>query len=97
MPTSRASGVTVSDDELTVDLSDGRTLTVPLAWFPRLVHATRRERATWRLVGKGVGIHWTALDEDIGVEGLLAGQPSGESQASLARWLSSRVKPRRRR
>lgn len=93
----RASGVAVSDDELTVDLSDGRTLSVPLAWFPRLVHATRAERTKWRLVGQGVGVHWTALDEDVSVEGLLAGRPSGESQASLARWLSSRPKPRRRR
>jgi hypothetical protein len=85
-----ATNVVVTDDTLTVDLSDGRTLSVPLAWFPRLVHATLEERMTWRLIGRGEGIHWPQLDDDISVEGLIAGRPSGESQASLARWIETR-------
>ncbi len=82
--------VTVTDDTVTVDLVDGRTLSVPLAWFPRLAHGSPAEREQWRLVGRGEGIHWTGLDEDISVEGLLAGRASAESQASLERWLRSR-------
>ena len=85
-----ATNVVVTDDTLTVDLSDGRTISVPLAWFPRLVHGTPDERATWRLIGRGEGIHWPRLDDDISVEGLIAGKPSGESQASLARWIETR-------
>jgi len=85
-----ASAVECTEDVLRVELTDGRSLSVPLAWFPRLAHATPEERARWRLVGRGHGIHWTDLDEDISVEGLLAGRPSGESQASLARWLEGR-------
>jgi hypothetical protein len=85
-----ATDVIVTDDTLTVDLSDGRTMSVPLAWFPRLVHGTAEERATWRLIGRGEGIHWPGLDEDISVEGLIAGRPSGESQTSLARWIAGR-------
>jgi hypothetical protein len=85
-----ATNVVVTDDTLTVDLSDGRTLSVPLAWYPRLVHGTPDERATWRLIGGGEGIHWPRLDDDISVEGLIAGRPSGESQASLARWIETR-------
>ncbi len=86
----RATNVLVSDDTLTVDLSDGRTISVPLTWYPRLVHASELERRTWRLIGRGEGVHWPDLDEDISVEGLLAGKASGESQESLARWLGSR-------
>jgi len=82
--------VTVSQDTLTVDLSDGRTLSVPLAWFPRLSHASSAERKHWRLIGRGVGIHWEDIDEDISVEGLLAGKASGESQASFSKWLEKR-------
>lgn len=82
-----AETVTVTEDTLTVELSDGRSLSVPLAWFPRLVHATPVERRGWRLIGRGHGIHWEKLDEDISVEGLLAGRPSGESQASFKKWL----------
>jgi len=82
-----AEKVTVTEDTLSVDLSDGRTITVPLAWFPRLLHATPKERNNWRVIGKGHGIHWTDLDEDISVEGLLAGKPSGESRLSFKRWL----------
>jgi hypothetical protein len=85
-----AQNVVVSDDTLIVDLVDGRTVSVPLSWYPRLVHGTREERSHWRLIGRGEGIHWPDLDEDISVAGLLAGRPSGESQRSLSRWLESR-------
>lgn len=85
-----ATNVMVTDDTLTVDLSDGRTISVPLAWYPRLVHATQEERAQWQLIGRGEGIHWPQIDDDISVEGLIAGRPSGESQASLARWIAAR-------
>ncbi len=86
-----AEGVTVSEDTLGVDLSDGRTISVPLAWYPRLMQATPQERGNWRLIGHGEGIHWGDLDEDISVEGLLAGRASGESQASFSRWLANRT------
>lgn len=82
--------VTVTNDTLSVNLSDGRTISVPLAWYPRLVHATPADRNQWRLIGNGQGIHWQTVDEDISVQGLLAGKPSGESQASLKKWLESR-------
>jgi hypothetical protein len=87
-----AQGVTASDEALTVDLADGRTITVPLAWFPRLAHGSLTERANWRLIGGGAGIHWPELDEDISVESLLKGWRSGESQESLRRWLLTRRK-----
>jgi Protein of unknown function (DUF2442) len=87
----RAESVTVTDDTLSVDLSDGRTISVPLAWFPRLLHAAQAERNNWRLIGKGHGIHWEDVDEDINVEGLLAGRPSGESQVSFKKWLEKRA------
>lgn len=86
-----AETVAIAGDALTVELSDGRSISVPLAWYPRLVHGTSEERSNWRLIGQGVGIHWPALDEDISVENLLAGRASGESQRSLKRWLSARV------
>ena len=79
-----------TEDTLTVDLSDGRTISVPLGWYPRLEHAKPDERANWRLIGRGRGIHWEDIDEDISVEGLLAGKPSGESQSSLKKWLQVR-------
>ena len=85
-----ATSVAITEDTLTADLSDGRTISVPLTWYPRLVHATMEERFNWRLVGGGVGIHWPDLDEDLSVEGLLAGRPSGESQRSFKRWLEAR-------
>ena len=85
-----AQSLSVSDDALVVDLADGRTITAPLAWFPRLAHGTTVERANWRLIGSGEGIHWPDLDEDISVESLLAGRRSGETQESLRRWLNGR-------
>ena len=89
-----AENVTITEDTLAVDLSDGRTISVPLTWFPRLVHASPEERDNWRLIGKGQGIHWEDIDEDISVEGLLAGKPSGESQASFKKWLQARASRR---
>ena len=85
-----ADNVTITEDTLCVDLSDGRTISVPLAWFPRLLQSTPEERNNWRLIGKGRGIHWADIDEDISVEGLLAGRPSGESQSSFKKWLDKR-------
>lgn len=89
--------VEVSDDTLSVELSDGRTIAAPLAWYPRLAHASTEERETWRLLGGGRGIHWPEIDEDISVANLLAGQPSAESQSSFKKWLASRAKPSRGR
>lgn len=86
----RAVSVSSSDDELTVEFSDGRTISVPLSWYPRLEHATREERQDWELIGHGTGIHWPAVDEDISVDSLLRGLSSNESQASLRRWLAGR-------
>lgn len=85
-----AESVSVSEDAVSVELSDGRSVSVPLAWFPRLLHGTPAERDDWRLIGKGEGIHWEALDEDISIESLLAGRRSGESQESLKKWMKSR-------
>ena len=89
--------VAVSDDTLSVELADGRTIAAPLAWYPRLAHATAEERGVWRLIGGGRGIHWPAVDEDISVANLLAGRPSAESQGSLKKWLAGRNKPARGR
>lgn len=88
-----AQNVTVTEHSLSVELTDGRVISVPLAWFPRLVHATP-ERNNWRPIGKGEGIHWQDIDEDISIEGLLAGKASGESQTSLKKWLSTRRRSR---
>jgi hypothetical protein len=85
-----ATQVAVSDDTLAVELSDGRSLSVPLAWFPRLAHGSLGERNNWQFIAGGRGIHWPDLDEDISVEGLLAGKPSGESQSSFKKWLELR-------
>ena len=86
----KAQSVSVTDTELIVNLDDGRTVSVPLAWYPRLFYSAARERQKWELLGQGEGIHWPDLDEDIAVAHLLAGIPSGESQHSLQRWLASR-------
>ena len=85
-----AQHVRVTEDSLVVDLSDGTTIAVPLAWYPRLVDGTPAERSKWRLIGGGHGIHWPELDEDLSVEGLLSGRPSGESKSSLEKWLRKR-------
>jgi len=82
--------VSFTEAALVVELIDGRTITVPLTWYPRLAHGTAGERANWRLIGEGEGLHWPDLDEDISIEGLLAGRGSGETQASLRRWFESR-------
>ena len=87
-----AQNVQVSEYALIVDLNDGRTVSVPLAWFPRLLHGTPEERNRWRLIGDGEGIHWPELDEDISVENLILGKPSGESQKSFKKWLEARAK-----
>ena len=90
--TTFAENVRVTSESLSVELSDGRNVAAPLAWFPRLQHGTAKERNNWRLIGRGEGIHWSDLDEDISVEGLMLGEPSGESQQSFQRWLEKRGK-----
>ena len=90
-----ARNVVVTEDTLSVELADGRTIAAPLASYPRLVHATVQERDSWRLIGGGRGIHWPEVDEDISIANLLAGQPSAESQTSLKKWLTGRAKPAR--
>jgi hypothetical protein len=82
--------VIINDDTLSVDLEDGRTVSVPIGWYPRLVYGTPAERANFQISGAGYGIHWPDLDEDIGVEGLLFGKKSTESPASFKRWLQKR-------
>ena len=88
--TANARDVHITDDALIVELEDGRTVSVPLAWYPRLLHGQKSERSNWRLIGRGEGIHWPKLDEDIKVEQLLLGRPWGESQKSLQNWLKTR-------
>lgn len=90
----RAVRVSTTEDELIVDLSDGRSVSAPLSWYPRLLHGSESERKRWKLIGQGTGIHWAALDEDISVDALLEGRPSSESQASLKQWLRNRTRSR---
>jgi hypothetical protein len=92
-----ARAVTVTDDTLQVDLADGRTISVPLAWYPRLLHGTAKERNNWRLIGEGKGIHWYDLDETISVENIIRGKASVEGQHSFRRWLRQRVSWREQR
>ncbi|MCA1839120.1 MAG: DUF2442 domain-containing protein [Actinobacteria bacterium] len=82
-----AQSVKFTEDSLVVDLVDGRTISVPISWYPRLVYGTPQERAEWELIGRGSGIHWPKLDEDVSIDGILAGNPSKESRASLQKWL----------
>ena len=89
-----AMDVTVTEDTLTVEISDGRTISVPLVWYPRLVHATQQELDNWELHAAGQHIHWPDLDKDLSVEGLLAGRKSGEGRKSLERWLEARKEGR---
>ena len=91
----RAQSARVSGEALPVDLVDGRTIVVPLIWYPRLWHGTPRERNHFEIFGDGAYIHWPALDEDLTTFGLLAGQRSGENPQSLKRWLDSRKYPTR--
>jgi len=86
----RATAVRLTVDTLTVDLADGRTVSAPLAWYPRLLHGTAEERSHHRFIGEGEGIHWPDLDEDLSVENILSGKHSGESQKSLQTWLKLR-------
>lgn len=85
----------ITADTLTVDLEDGRTISVPIGWYPRLIHGTMAERVNFQISSAGYGIHWPDLDEDIGVEGLVLGKRSTESPASFERWLQRRKKARR--
>jgi len=87
----RAQNLVITEDSLIVDLSDGRSVTVPAAWYPRLQHGTPKERSNGRWSGDREGIHWLDLDEDISVENLILGKPSGESQDSFRRWLERRA------
>jgi len=86
-----ARNITITEELITVELDDGRVIAVPLTWYPRLVHGTPEERNNWRLIGRGEGIHWPDLDEDISVEDLILGRPSRESQRSFKRWLNERT------
>ena len=83
--------VTISDEKLIIELTDGRGISIPLAWYPRLLHGSSQERQNWQILGDGYAIEWPDLDEHIGIEGLLAGRRSGESQKSLERWLTARM------
>ena len=87
MKSAIATNVVVTDDSLIVDLEDGRTISAPIVWYPRLLHASREGRNNWRFVGGGEGIHWPELDEDLSIENILSGKPSGESQESFSQWL----------
>lgn len=92
-----AKAIKISDRALTVELRDGRSVSVPLDWYPRLAEGRPSERRRWEMIGPGLGIHWPDLDEDISVEGLLLGRRSGESAASLQRWRAARRRPANKR
>jgi hypothetical protein len=87
--------VEVTEDSLVVDRADGRTVSVPITWYPIVMQGTPEERSHWRIIGKGEGIHWPDLDEDISAENILFGRPSGESQESFKRWLEGRKEQRK--
>lgn len=87
---SRVTEVTVTDDTISIDLEDGRSISIPIGWYPRVAHGTPEERADFEISGAGYGIHWPKLDEDTGVEGMLLGRKSTESPASFKRWLDQR-------
>src|SRR3990172_12454767 len=92
-----ARNVRVTRESLIVELHDGRRVSVPVAWYPRLAHGSMKERQQWQLIGPGIGIHWPLLDEDISIDGLLRGLSSGESAESFERWLATRSRPANRR
>ena len=94
---SKAQTVVVTEEAISVDLIDGRTITVPIAWYPRLQNGNTKERKRWRLIGGGTGIHWAGLDEDISIDNIILGKASGESQASFKRWLETRQKQKKSR
>lgn len=81
----RVRDVNVSEDALTVDLADGRTIIVPLVWYPRLLEATPEQRSHWEVSGAGYGIHWPEINEDLSTEGLLRGAPAAAEPAGLRR------------
>ncbi|MBD2105989.1 DUF2442 domain-containing protein [Nodosilinea sp. FACHB-13] len=85
-----ATAVVIDYEKLVVELADGRSLAIPLDWYPRLMHGSSQERNDWQLLSDGYAIEWPQLDEHIGTKGLLAGRPSSESQRSLAQWLAAR-------
>ncbi len=87
--------VHTTTDTLSVDLTDGRTISVPLAWYPRLLYGQPEERLAWRLIGKGEGIHWPSLDEDISLEGIISGTPSTEKATALHKWMLTRIKTKK--
>lgn len=89
-----AVNVAIRGEKLIVDLDDGRSILIPLAWYPRLLHASPKERKHWQLLGDGYAIEWPDLDEHIGIEGVLAGQRSGESRKSFGRWRAARQRSR---
>jgi len=91
LASAKAVHVVVTQDTLSVDLEDGRTIAVPIGWYPRLAYGTLAERANVQIASAGYGLHWPELDEDIGVDGLLLGKRSMESAASFARWLERRA------
>lgn len=86
----RVQSVIIGEDSMVLDLMDGRSIGVPLTWYPRLWHGSREERAHFEIIGDGAYIHWPDLDEDLTVVGILAGRRSGESHESLKKWLASR-------
>jgi hypothetical protein len=86
----RVINMSITDDTLSIDLEDGRSVSVPIGWYPRLAHGTSAERANVQIAGSGLGLHWPDLDEDIGVEGILLGKRSSESAKSFQKWLEGR-------
>jgi len=86
----RAQEVEVHEDTLVISLTDGRVISVPLAWFPRLWYGTPTERANFEVIGDGNYIHWPDLDEDLSISGIMAGRRSKENPESLKKWLESR-------
>jgi Protein of unknown function (DUF2442) len=92
----RVAGVEITDDVLAVSLMDGRTISVPLAWYPRLLKATPAERARWQLAGGGYGIHWPDVDEDLSTEGLLRGAPAPRAHKRVQTRAATKSARRRR-
>jgi hypothetical protein len=89
----RAQAVQIGEDVLVIELVDGRTISVPLAWYPRLWYGSAEEREHFEIIGDGKYIHWLDLDEDLSIAGILAGRHSGESAESIKKWLADREKP----